>query len=123
MKQLARNLRRNQTEAEKRLWRSFRDRQVCGFKFRRQHIIEPYIVDFVCIEKKLIVEIDGGQHAERVEADKERTSCLENKGYKVIRFWNNEVLGNTDAVLDVIFDILNETPHPNPLPSKGRGDK
>ena len=123
MKQLARNLRRNQTEAEKRLWRSLRDRQICGFKFRRQHIIEPYIVDFVCIEKKLIVEIDGGQHAERVDADNERTSYLENKGYKVIRFWNNDVLGSTDAVLDAILDRLNETPHPSPLPLKGRGGK
>ena len=121
MKHLARNLRGNQTEAEKRLWRSLRDRQVCGFKFRRQHIMEPYIVDFICIEKKLIVEVDGGQHAERVEADKERTSCLENKGYRVMRFWNNEVLGSMDAVLDVILDRLNETPHPSPLPSKGRG--
>ena len=121
MKQFARNLRRNQTDAEKRLWRSLRDRQVCGFKFRRQHIIEPYIVDFVCIEKKLIVEIDGGQHAEKVDADNERTKYLEDNGYRVIRFWNNDVLGNTDVVLDVILDKLNETPHPSPLPSKGRG--
>ena len=73
-------------------------------------------MDFVCIEKKLIVEIDGGQHVERIESDEERTSFLENKGYRVIRFWNNEVLGNTDAVLNVIFDILNEYPSPQPSP-------
>jgi len=81
-----------------------------SFKFRRQHIIEPYIADFVCIEKKLIIEIDGGQHAESLEKDNERTKYLENKGYKVIRFWNNEVISSMDAVLDTILDRLNEDP-------------
>ena len=100
-------LRRNQTDAETLLWRHLRNRQLGGFKFRRQHSFPPYIVDFVCIEKLLIVELDGGQHALAVEADERRTKCLEQKGFRVIRFWNNEILGNTEAVLERILELLN----------------
>jgi very-short-patch-repair endonuclease len=101
------NLRKNQTDAETLLWRRLRNRQLEGFKFRRQHSFDPYIVDFVCIEKRLIVELDGGQHALAVEADEHRTKFLEQKGFRVVRFWNNEVLGNTEAVLERIFELLN----------------
>ena len=110
MKELARNLRKNQTDAEKRLWRYLRDRRLTGLKFRRQYVIKPYIVDFACVEKKLVIEIDGGQHAENVEADHLRTRYLEEKGYKVVRFWNNEMLTNTDAVLNNILSIMRRSP-------------
>ena len=96
----ARRLRREQTVAERRLWRQLRDRQLLGEKFRRQHPIAPYIVDFVCLSRKLIVELDGGQHAERRKAyDKNRDDYLRRKGFRVLRFWNNDVLGNLDGVL------------------------
>ena len=100
-------LRRNQTDAETLLWRHLRNRQLGGFKFRRQHSFPPYIVDFVCIEKLLVVELDGGQHARAVEADERRTKFLEQKGFRVIRFWNNELLGNTEGVLERILELLN----------------
>ena len=100
-------LRKNQTDAETLLWRRLRNRQLGGLKFRRQHSFPPYIVDFVCIEKLFVVELDGGQHAFSVEADERRTKCLELKGFRVIRFWNNEILGNTEAVLERIFELLN----------------
>ncbi|WAR44706.1 endonuclease domain-containing protein [Methylomonas rapida] len=98
----ARNLRKNQTDAERLLWRHLRDRQLCGQKFRRQFPVEPFIVDFVCLEVKLIVELDGGQHAEQLEYDQCRTEQLQKRGFKIIRFWNNEVLQNTTGVLEAI---------------------
>lgn len=99
-----RNLRREQTEAEKVLWARFRSRQVEGVKFRRQQPIGPYIVDFASFERKLIVEIDGGQHNEKEarEKDEERTAWLEERGYRLLRFWNNDVLMNTEGVLEMI---------------------
>ena len=100
-------LRRNQTDAETLLWRHLRNRQLGGFKFRRQHSFPPYIVDFVCIEKRLVVELDGDQHTRAVEADERRTKFLEQKGFRVIRFWNNELLGNTEGVLERILELLN----------------
>ncbi|MBI2831086.1 MAG: endonuclease domain-containing protein [Chloroflexi bacterium] len=105
---LARELRRKQTEAEKVLWSKLRNFQIPGVKFRRQQPIGEYIVDFVCLDKKLIIEIDGGQHNETVfkENDDSRTLWLESVGYRVIRFWNNEVLLNTDGVLTRITEIL-----------------
>ena len=124
MKHLARALRNNQTDAEKRLWHVLRNRQLSGFKFRRQYIIKPYIVDFICIEKKLIVELDGGHHAEQVVEDDKRRKFLEQKGYKVIRFWNNEVLSNMEGVLCVITKTLDIHPSPPPSPlSRERGNK
>jgi very-short-patch-repair endonuclease len=100
------NLRKNQTDAEAVLWRHLRNRQLGGFKFRRQHSFPPYIVDFVCIEKRLVVELDGGQHANATEADERRTKFLEHKGFSVVRFWNNDALGNTEAVLERILELL-----------------
>jgi very-short-patch-repair endonuclease len=99
----ARGLRRTMTDAELRLWRYLRNRHLIGMKFRRQHEIDRYIVDFVCPEASLIVELDGGQHAEMMAADADRTRRLEAMGYRVLRFWNNDVLANTGAVLEVIF--------------------
>jgi len=120
LKQLARSLRKNQTDAERKLWRRLRARELCGFKFRRQYPIAPYIVDFICVEKRLIVEIDGGQHATMTEIDNTRTEFLNARGYGVLRFWNNEVLQQPDAVLAKILDSLTH-PHPNPLPQAGEG--
>ena len=122
MKQRARMLRKNMTDAERLLWRYLRNRELGGYKFRRQKPIGSYIVDFVCLEKKIVVEVDGGQHAKQVEADEERSEYLEEKGFQVLRFWNNEVLNETESVLSVIFSFLSGdtngyTPHPGPLPS------
>ena len=96
-----------------KLWFALRDRQPGGFKFTRQESIGPYIVDFVCLEPKLIVEADGGQHADRSDQDAERTRYLESLGYRVIKFWNHEILSDIDSVLECIYELFN-SPHPNP---------
>src|SRR5581483_1370190 len=93
----ARQLRKSMTDAERRLWSKLRGQQLAGLKFRRQAPIGPYIVDFVCLERKLVVEVDGGQHA-RDGTDDRRTAWLEREGYRVIRFWNNDILRNTEGV-------------------------
>lgn len=111
----ARQLRANSSDAEIRLWWHLRDRRLGGAKFRRQYPIGPYIVDFVCLDKRLVVELDGGQHSEQVEYDAVRTMFLEREGYRVLRFWNDEVLRETEAVLEV---IAKSYPHPNPLPMR-----
>ncbi len=108
MNPLARTLRRNQTDTEKRLWRHLRNRGLAGHKFRRQVPIGPYIADFVCLEKNLVVEADGGQHAERTAEDTRRTEFIEAQGFKVLRFWNNDVLQDIEAVLNVILSELIE---------------
>jgi very-short-patch-repair endonuclease len=113
----ARDLRKNATEAELRLWARLRRRQIEGHQFRRQAPIGRYIVDFVCFARKLIVEVDGGQHS--LDRDAERTRWLEGEGFRVLRFWNNEVLCSTDAVVEAIRDDLRErrtgsSPPPNP---------
>jgi very-short-patch-repair endonuclease len=100
-------LRKSPTDAEALFWRRIRNRQLGGHKFRRQHSFPPYVVDFVCIEKRLVIELDSGQHASATEADERRTKFLEQKGFSVVRFWNNEVLGNTEAVLERILELLN----------------
>ncbi|MBZ0253473.1 MAG: DUF559 domain-containing protein, partial [Candidatus Methylomirabilis sp.] len=105
----AREQRREMTEAENRLWFHLRGHRLEGLKFRRQHPIGPWIVDFVCLSKRLIVEVDGGQHAERSGIDAERTESLERSGFTVLRFWNDEVLTRTDAVLDRILTTVAET--------------
>ena len=94
------------TDAERALWHSLRNRQLGGFKFRRQKPIGSYIADFVCIEKKIIIEVDGGQHALQKEHDIKRSEYLKEEGYRVLRFWNNEVLTETDAVLNNILKSL-----------------
>jgi very-short-patch-repair endonuclease len=102
----ARELRSGATDAERRLWDRLRQRQLKGFRFRRQHPIDHYIVDFACIEAKLIVELDGSHHLDQAEADRRRTHDLEQLGYRVIRFWNDDVLLRTDDVANTIFDAL-----------------
>ena len=108
LKTLARNLRKNHTDAEKLLWNHLRSRQMAGCKFRRQLAIEPYIVDFVCLSRKLIIELDGSQHVEATDYDKTRTEFLATEGFRILRFWNNEVFEETEAVLQTIFEELNE---------------
>ncbi len=102
----ARELRKNMTDAEKKLWRYLRRKNIADSRFRRQHPIGNYIVDFVCIEKNLVIEVDGGQHSDRENYDVNRTRFLNNKGYKVLRFWNNEVLNDISAVLNIIYKEL-----------------
>ena len=101
---LARSLKRNMTDAERHLWQHLRGRQLGGVKFRRQQIIGSYIVDFVSMEHKLVVELDGGQHAEQADYDAARTDFLNRAGYRVLRFWNHEVLTQTTAVLEKIAE-------------------
>jgi very-short-patch-repair endonuclease len=91
------------TDAERHLWKHLRLKNVDGFKFRRQHDIGIYIVDFVCLKAHLVVEVDGVQHVDAVEYDFARTAFLKKEGYRVLRFWNNEVLENIDGVLQVIW--------------------
>ena len=98
----ARQLRSTMTDAERRLWSKLRFRQIEGHKFRRQAPIGSYVVDFLCSELKLIVEVDGGQHATRAEADARRTAYLESEGYRVVRVWNNEVLGDIEGACEMI---------------------
>lgn len=102
LRSFARGLRNNCTDAERVLWRYLRKSQLEGVKFRRQHPLEVYIVDFVSLDKRLVVEIDGGQHAENVEYDERRDECLRPNGFVVLRFWNNEVIENIEGVLEVI---------------------
>lgn len=98
----AKKLRKNSTKAENILWSKLRARQFEGIKFRRQQPIENYIVDFVSFEKRIIIEIDGGQHAKETEKDRKRDECLTGKGFIVLRFWNNDVLENIEATLEII---------------------
>lgn len=119
MKSLAKALRKESTDAERWLWQRLRNRELLGWKFRRQHPIGCYIVDFVCIEKKIIIELDGSQHAENQTADSARSEYLKEKGYQVLRFWNNDVLVRGEAVLNAILSYLNENaPSTRPSPPK-----
>jgi very-short-patch-repair endonuclease len=113
------------TGAERKLWGALRSSRLQGAKFRRQQPIGPFIADFVCQRYRLIVEADGGQHAESITDDR-RTAFLESKGYRVLRFWNNDILTNLDGVAQAIAAPLS-TPHParasreSPSPSRGEG--
>lgn len=100
-----RTLRRNSTDAETKLWLALRDRRLEGYKFVRQAAIGRYIVDFVCRDQQLVVEVDGGQHNES-RADKLRDAALAQEGYRVVRFWNNDVLGNLNGVLQTLLQEL-----------------
>ena len=102
----ARELRRNLTDAERTLWRELRRHQMGGHKLRRQQPLGPYIVDVVCFEKRLIIELDGGQHAEEAIHDSERTAWLETQGFRVLRFWNDQVFRERGAVLEQIANAL-----------------
>ena len=103
----ARSLRLHQTDAEQKLWRHLRNRAVNGLKFRRQVPLGPYVVDFVCFECKLIIEADGGQHADS-SRDRVRDTYFKARGYKVLRFWNTDTLNNFDAVLALIDQAIKE---------------
>ena len=119
----ARELRSNLTDAERCLWQSLKRRQIVGVKFRRQQPIGPFVVDFVCFDPRVVVEVDGGQHAEQLHGDEQRTRWLEAQGYRVLRFWNNDVLGNADGVVERIVEAVRlriDTPPPTPS-RKGRG--
>ena len=106
--QNARRLRRDSTDTERPLWAVRRDRRLAGYRFRRQHPIGKFIVDFACTKHRLIVEADGAQHADS-KADQRRTALLEGEGWRVVRFWDNEVLPNTEGVIEVILQALQET--------------
>jgi adenine-specific DNA-methyltransferase len=123
LRRYARRLRRDQTDAERKLWSRLRDRRLFGARFRRQHPIGPFIADFCCTEAKLAIELDGGQHAVQKRSDAERTAFLEGQGYRVIRFWDNEALANTEGVLLRIVEALGvkgPSPSPYPLPKGER---
>jgi very-short-patch-repair endonuclease len=121
----AKELRRDLTDAERKLWSVILNRQLDGAKFRRQQPIGPFVADFVCQERHLIVEADGGQHDDNAK-DARRTAFLESKGYRVLRFWNNDILTNLNGVAEAISTALSD-PHParvtreSPSPSRGEG--
>ena len=119
----ARDLRNNLTKSEQALWKHLRMRQLAGYKFRRQQPIGPYIVDFVSFERRLIIEVDGGQHSQQVDYDAERTAWLEAQRYRVLRFWNSLVLEETEAVKTVVLKVLEGWIPPTLiLPHKGGRD-
>jgi very-short-patch-repair endonuclease len=119
--EFARTLREAMTDAERALWYQLRAKRLLGWKFRRQQPIGNYIVDFVCFEAGMVIELDGGQHLEQAEADAQRTAWLESQGFRVLRFWNDAVLKQTEAVLE---EILRNLPlSPTPLPQGERGSK
>jgi very-short-patch-repair endonuclease len=103
----ARQLRQDSTDAERRMWSELRDRRLLRYKFRRQHPIGPYIVDFACTRHQVVIELDGGQHAESTE-DVRRTAWLQSQGWRVIRIWNNDVLINTSGVTKTILRALEQ---------------
>jgi very-short-patch-repair endonuclease len=111
-------LRTNQTEAEQRLWYHLRAHRFMGLKFKRQKPMGRYIVDFVCMERQLIIELDGGQHAEQMAYDQHRDAWLRSQGYTVLRFWNNEVMQQLEDVLEQIRCTLS----PGLFPTRGRGE-
>src|SRR5579862_3161947 len=114
----ARGLRRRSTRAELLLWRHLRDRQLAGFKFVRQEPIGRYFADFVCRDLNLIIEVDGGQHSDSA-SDAMRDAVTRDLGYRTIRVWNHDVLGNTEGVLKILKSELEKAPHPIPLPAGG----
>ena len=118
----ARSLRECSTDAERLIWNRVRNRQLSNCKFRRQQPIGPYIVDFVCLERRLVIELDGGQHLEQQAQDEARTAFLQMEGYRVLRFWNNQAPNELDSVLEMIYLALADSayPSPNPLPQGER---
>ncbi|MCL2297747.1 MAG: endonuclease domain-containing protein [Proteobacteria bacterium] len=116
--QIAKTLRKYQTDAEQKLWFHLRGKRFDGVKFKRQKPIGSYIVDFVAVNERLVIELDGGQHQKRMAYDQARTAYLESRGYRVLRFWNNECLAETEAVLESIRLALS----PTPLPQAGEGN-
>jgi very-short-patch-repair endonuclease len=110
MQHRAGELRQNQTEAEAKLWSRLRAHRMAGVQFRRQHAIGNYIVDFCSPRRKIVIELDGSQHLDQADYDLERTQYLQSLGYRVVRFWNNDVLNNTEAVLHAIWEEINKVP-------------
>ena len=105
----ARTLRTNATEAEQKLWSHLRKGQLYGFQFRRQHSVGPFFADFICLEASLIIEVDGAQHLDWKEQDQSRSEFLRESGYHVLRFWNSEVIGDVDSVVERIAEVLRKT--------------
>jgi len=112
----AKALRTGMTDAERRLWSRLRQEQL-GVKFRRQHPLGSYVLDFVCLEPKLVIEIDGSQHLEQVQYDERRTAWLMQHGFVVLRFWAHEVMSETDAVVSRIIEQLDRVAHAAPTPT------
>jgi primosomal protein N' (replication factor Y) len=108
----ARSLRTGMTDAEHKLWYALRHKQLNNHRFRRQHPIGKYFADFACIEQKLLIELDGGQHQDQIEYDEQRTAFLQKNGWQVLRFWNNDVMSNLDGVLSTIAEHLGSLPPP-----------
>ena len=108
----AKELHRNMTEPEAKLWARLRAHRTAAIHFRNQHAIGNYVVDFCAPRQKLIIELDGSQHLEQAGYDSERTAFLQSKGYRVLRFWNNDVMNNIDSVVSVIYDALEQDPLP-----------
>ena len=118
---VAKLLRREMTDAERVLWREVRAHRFSGFKFKRQEPLGAYVVDFICYEARLIIELDGGHHASQQQADAERTRWLESSGFRVIRFWNNDVLSNVTGVMQEIERQMTSFPLSPALSREGRG--
>jgi very-short-patch-repair endonuclease len=121
---LQRALRSNMSDAERALWHFLQGRQISGLEFRRQHPFGDYILDFVCLEIRLVIEVDGSQHEQQAKYDEDRTQKLQRAGFRVLRFWNNEVLKENESVKEKIWLVVQELqphPHPNP-PLEGEGE-
>lgn len=116
---MAKRMRKAPTDAERRLWSVLRSHRLVGWKFKRQEQIGDYVVDFICFRARLIIEADGSQHVENA-ADEARTAWLSSQGFRVLRFWNNDILIESDGVATAILAAL-ETPLPNPSPARGEG--
>ena len=115
----ARSMRRKSTDVERKFWWVVRGRRFGRYKFKRQHPIGRYIVDFACVEAKLVVELDGGQHALHTAYDEMRDKYLKARGFRVLRVWNTEFLTNKDGVLETLLWQLKNPPHPDLLPQQG----
>jgi len=115
---LSRDFRKNPTKAENILWQRLRGKRVLGYKFRRQHVIHRYITDFTCISRKLIIELDGEQHLEKIEYDQARTEYLINRGYRELRFWNHEIFNNISGVINIISQHLHRDDERAPCASE-----
>ena len=120
---LQKRLRNGPTDAERKLWQRLKNRQIEGCKFRRQHPYEDYVLDYVCLERNLVVELDGGQHMDAVAYDEKRTLLLEKAGFRVLRFWNSDVFVSIDGVLETIYLelVARVTPSPPNPPLEGEG--
>jgi very-short-patch-repair endonuclease len=110
LKQNARRLRKQMTDAERALWHLLRRKQIGSHRFRKQVPIGKYIVDFACLDARLIIEVDGGQHADAADADRERDAWLASQNFRVLRFWNNDVLKNPEGVIQVVLEALEAKP-------------